>query len=99
MWGGYNFLRLEVIREREWTARREFGVEDRVWSDLFSSTDFLNIGMDFLSEQEVEAVPTVASEGVETGARKGTSEGRAEIDVYSTPAERGGQALIFESRR
>ena len=37
-------------RDREWTARREFGVEERVWSDLFSSDAFLNIGMDFLSE-------------------------------------------------
>ena len=55
--------------------------------------------MDFLSEQEVEAVPLVASEGVETGAEKGTSEAGAEIDAYSTPAERGGHALMFESRR
>ena len=55
--------------------------------------------MDFLSEQEVEAVPSVASEGVEIGAGKETSEVGAEIDAYSTPAERGGQALMFESRR
>ena len=86
-------------RDREWTARREFGVEERVWSDLFSSHAFLNIGMDFLSEQEVEAVPTFASEGEETSTREGTSEGRAVADAYSTPTEKGGQALMFESRR
>ena len=55
--------------------------------------------MDFLSEQEVEAVPSVASEGMETSAEKRTSEAGAEIDAYSTPAERGGQPLMFESWR
>ena len=55
--------------------------------------------MDFLSEQEVEAVPSVASKGVETSAEKGTLEAGVEINAYSTPAERGGQALMFESRR
>ena len=55
--------------------------------------------MDFLSEQEVEVVPSVASEGVETSVEKGTSEAGIEIDAYSTPAERGGQALMYESRR
>ena len=74
-------------------------MEERVWSDLFSRTAFLNIGMDFLSEQEVEVVPTFASEGGETGTREGTSKGGAVADAYSTPAEKGGQALMFESRR
>ena len=46
--------------------------------------------MDFVSEQEAEAVPSAATESVETGAEKGTSELGAEIDAYSTPAERGG---------
>ena len=55
--------------------------------------------MDFLSEQEAEAVPSVTSEGVETSAEKGTSKAGAEIEAYSTPAERGGQPLMFESRR
>ena len=55
--------------------------------------------MDFLSEQKLEAVPSVASEGVETGTEKGTSEAGVEIDAYSTLAERGGHALMFESRR
>ena len=44
-------------------------------------------------------MPSVTSEGVETSAKKGTSEAGAEINAYSTPAERGGQALMFESRR
>ena len=72
-----------------------------VWvpSALFCSHTFLNIGMDFLSEQEVEAVPIVASEGGETGSRKVISEGGAAADVFTTPAEKGGQALMFESRR
>ena len=74
-------------------------MEERVWSDLFSNDAFLNIGMDFLSEQEVEAVPTFASKGGETGTREGTSEGGPVADVYSTPAEKGGEALMFESRR
>ena len=74
-------------------------MEERVWSDLFSSIAFLNIGMDFLSEQEVEAVPTFASEDRETGTREGILEGGAVADAYSTPAEKGGQALMFESRR
>ena len=47
----------------------------------------------------MEAVPSVASEGVETSIEKETSEAGAEINAYSTPAERGGQALMFESRR
>ena len=72
-------------------------MEERVWSDLFSSTAFLNTGMDFLSEQEVEAVPTFVSEGGEIGTREGTSEGGAVADAYSTPVEKGGQALMFES--
>ena len=55
--------------------------------------------MEFVSEQEAEAVPSVVTESVETGAEKGTSEPRAEIDAYSTPAERGGQPLMFESRK
>ena len=55
--------------------------------------------MDFVSEQEAEAVPSAATESVETGAEKGTSELGAEIDAYSTPAERGGQPPMFESRR
>ena len=52
-----------------------------------------------LEWEEVEAVPSVTSEGVETGAGKGTSEAGAEIDAYSTPAKKGGQALMFESQR
>ena len=52
----------------------------------------------FLSEQEVEAVPTVASEGGETDSRELISEGGEAADVLSTPAEKGGQALMFESR-
>ena len=66
---------------------------------MFSSHTFLNIGMDFLSEQEVEAVPTVASEGGETGSKEVTSEGGAAANAFSTPAEKGGQALMFESQR
>ena len=55
--------------------------------------------MEFVSEQEAEAVPSIATKSVETGAEKGTSEPGAEIDAYSTPAERRGQSLMFESRR
>ena len=42
---------------------------------------------------------TYTSEGGESGAGTGTSEGGALAKAYSTPAEKGGQALIFESRR
>ena len=76
-----------------------FGVKERVSSALLCSHEFLNIGMDFLSEQEVEAVPTVASEGGETGFREVISEGGEAADVLSTAAEKGGQALMFESWR
>ena len=44
-------------------------------------------------------MPTFASEGGETGTREGTSEGGPVADAYSTPAEKGGEALMFESRR
>ena len=44
-------------------------------------------------------VPTVASEGGETGYRELIFEGGEAADVLSTPAEKGGQALMFESRR
>ena len=44
--------------------------------------------MDFLSEQEVEAVPTVASEGGETSSREVISEGGEAADVLSTLAEK-----------
>ena len=74
-------------------------MEERVWSDLFFSDAFLNIGMDFLSEQEVEAMPTFASEGGEIGTREETSEGGPVAEVYSTPAEKGREALMFASRR
>ena len=47
----------------------------------------------------MEAVPTVASEGGETGSREVISQGGAAADVFTTPAEKGGQALMFESRR
>ena len=55
--------------------------------------------MDFLSEQEAEAVPSVASEGVEASTEKGISEAGAEIEAYSAPAQRGGQPLMFENQR
>ena len=55
--------------------------------------------MGFVSEQKAEAVPSAATESVEIGAEKETPEPRAEIDAYSTPAERGGQPSMFESRR
>ena len=42
---------------------------------------------------------TYASEGGESGASTGTSEGGALAEAYSTPAEKGGHALIIESRR
>ena len=44
-------------------------------------------------------MPSVVSEGVEASAEKGISEAGAEIEAYSTPAQRGGQPLMFESRR
>ena len=74
-------------------------MKERVSSALFCSHAFLNIGMDFLSEQEVEAVPTVVSKGGETGSREVISEGGVAADVFTTVAEKGGQALMFESRR
>ena len=55
--------------------------------------------MDFLSEQEVEAVPTIASEGGEIGSSEVISEGGAAANVFSTSAQKGRQALMFESRR
>ena len=72
---------------------------ERVASLLFSSTIVLNLGMDFLSEQEVEAGPSYASEGGESSAGKEIFEGGAIADAYTTPAEKGGQALVLESRR
>ena len=74
-------------------------MKERVYCALLCSHAFLNIGMDFLSEQEVEAVPTVAIEGGETSSRELISEGGEAADVLSTPAEKGGLALMFESRR
>ena len=55
--------------------------------------------MEYLSEQELEAGPTYASEGGESSTGKGTSSSRAATDRYSTPTEKEGQALIFQSRR
>ena len=74
-------------------------MKERVYCALLCSHVFLNIGMDFLSEQEVEAVPTVASEGGETSSGELIFEGGEAADVLSTPAEKGGQALMFEGRR
>ena len=64
-----------------------------------AQSGLLNLKMDVVSEQEVEAGPCYASEGGESGVGKKSSEGGAVVDVYTTPAERGGQALVFESRR
>ena len=72
---------------------------ERVWSLSFSSTVVLNLGMDFLNEQEVEAGPSYASEGRESDVEKETFEGGVVANAYTTPAEKGGQALVFESRR
>ena len=72
---------------------------ERVCSDTLSSIDLLNQEMEFLSEQELEAGPTYASEGGESGTGKGTSSSRVAADTYSTPTEKGGHALIFQSRR
>ena len=55
--------------------------------------------MDVLSEQEVEAGPSYASNGGESGVGKKSFEGEVEADTHTTPTERGGQALVFESRR
>ena len=52
-----------------------------------------------LSEQEVEAGPSYKSEGGESRVGKKSFEGGAEADAYTTPAERGGQALVIESQR
>ena len=47
----------------------------------------------------MEAVPTIASEGGETGSRELICEGGEAANVLFTPVEKGGQALMFESRR
>ena len=52
-----------------------------------------------MSEQELEARAIYASEGGESGARKGTSSSGVAADTFSTPTKKEGQALIFQSRR
>ena len=55
--------------------------------------------MDVVSEQEVEAGSSYASNSGESGVGKGSFEAKAEADAYCTSAERGGWALVFESQR
>ena len=59
----------------------------------------LKLKMDVLSEQEVKAGPSYASDSGESGVEKKSFEAEAEADTHSTPTERGGWALVFESRR
>ena len=95
-------LTREINSLRATRVRRgylECGEAETVCSGTLSSTCLLNQEMEFVSEQELEAGPTYASEGGESGAGKGTSSSGAAANTYSTPTEKEGQALIFQSRR
>ena len=55
--------------------------------------------MENMSEQELEVGVIYGSKGGESSAGKGTSSSEAAADTFSTPIEKEGQALIFQSRR
>ena len=64
-----------------------------------AQSGLLKFKMDLLSEQEVEAGTSYASNGGESGVGKKNFETEAKADAHSTPVERGGRALVFESWR